>query len=106
MVSEYITLSKSAYCSQNICFRCMCVEIGVCVCVCLHALECASDLDNNVFLLCYALKILKNISLSDEVWYHLWTRKLRLKLRTLPVIIVKFELSSFWLSTFDSGDGS
>lgn len=72
MVSEYITLS-------NLCFRCMCVEIGcVFVCVCMCMLACASDPDNSVFLLCCTLKSWKNISLSDEVWYYFQMRKLKL----------------------------
>ena len=50
-----------------------------CVCVCMHCmLACISDPDNSVFLLCCALKSLKNRSLSDEVWYHLQLRRLRL----------------------------
>ena len=72
--------TKSVYCFKktfvsDVCvYRCVCV----CVCVCIHCmLACVSDPDNNVFLLCCALKSLKNISLSDEVWYHLQMRKLR-----------------------------
>lgn len=60
--------------------------------------------DSNIFLCC-ALKSLNNISLSDEVWYHFTDEETEtLKLRTLPVIIVKFELGSFWLSMFEPGN--
>lgn len=59
---------------------------------------CAPDPDNNVFLLCCALRGLKSISLS-EVWYHFVDEETKtLKLRALVVIIVKFELRSYWFS--------
>ena len=72
--------TKSVYCFKKPLFQMyVYTDVCVCVCVCMHCmLACISDPDNNVFLLCCALNSLKNISLSDEVWYHLQMRKLRL----------------------------
>ena len=71
--------TKSVYCFKKTFVSDVCVYRCVCVCARAHTPYacCISDPDNNVFLLCCALKSLKNISLSDEVWYHLQMRKLR-----------------------------